>query len=400
VFLLVLGVAAALAVDPARRATFEGWANAGGILGPIWLTVARAQRFTEPVPQMVLDYLISAINIGCGVLIVWKRPGDRVARLLGIGLVGTAMAYNFQSHSVAGIAGGAAALGGVPAARYLNFLHWGFHAISGLAYVHAFLIFPNGKLVPRRAIWLLVVLYAVMAEELLYPIYNLVTGTFSNPSLFVYILQEVFNARPLQNFDGVIQAEVVFFVLLFGVLIPVVGIGAQLYRYRRTSNVLERQQTRLVVWALTAAFSVALVFTALGLVSLVASGTVFSPGSSMVLEQILLHVTPPLYAVVPIALLVAIFRYRLFDIQLVIDRTMIYAPLTAALALVFLATLFVLQQVLKSLIGQPSELAVAGAAFVNAILFQPTRRRLQRFIEARFFARVPATAKPAEASAK
>jgi len=151
-----------------------------------------------------------------------------------------------------------------------------------------------------------------------------------------------------------------------------------------------------VVWALTSAFSAALIITALGIVGIAASGTVFSGSSSFLLEQILLHVTPPLYAVLPIALLIAIFRYRLLDIQVVIDRTMIYGPLTAVLALVFLGTLFLLQQVLKSLIGQPSELAIAVAAFVNAILFQPIRRRVQEFIDRRFFARAP---KPAEAPA-
>ena len=399
VFLLLLGIGAALAVDEGTRKTFETWAAAGGAFGPIWLTVARAAQFNEPVPQMVLDYLISALNIGCALLIVWKRPNDWVARLLGLALVGTSMAYNLQSHGVAGIAGGAAARGGVPAARYLNFIHWGFHAVAGLAYVHAFLIFPNGRLVPRRALWLLVVLYSVMAEELLYPIYNLVTGTQQNPSLIVFIFQETMNARPLQNFDGVIQSEVVFFVLLFGLLTPIVGIWSQLYRYRRTSSAIERQQTRVVVWALTAAFSAALVIIALGVIGLAASGTVFSAGSSALLEQILLRVTPPIYAVLPVAILVAVFRYRLFDIELVIDRTMIYAPLTAVLALVFLASLFVLQQFLKAVIGQPSELAIAVAAFVNAILFQPMRRRVQAFIDTRFFARAPARAKPAEVTA-
>jgi hypothetical protein len=87
--------------------------------------------------------------------------------------------------------------------------------------------------------------------------------------------------------------------------------------------------------------------------------------------------------------LIAIFRYRLFDIEVVVDRTMIYGPLTAVLALVFLLTLFVIQQVLKSLIGQPSELGVALAAFVNAILFQPMRRRVQAFVDARMSARPP-----------
>ena len=393
--MLVLGVAAALAVDPKVKALFESWAAAGGLFGPVWLAVSRAARFNETLPQMGVDYAISVINVGAAVFLVWKRPHDWVARLFGLAFVGTAMGYNYQAHSVVAIAAGSnAALGGVPGARDLALFHWIFHAVGGVAYVHALLIFPNGRLVPRRAVWLLVVLYGIMLEELFYPAYNILNGIAGNPPLIVLILQDAFNALPLQNYVGILQAEVVFFVLLFGVLTPLVGIGAQLYRYRRESSAVERQQTRLVIWALTISFSIALVFMGLGVVALAASGTVFSGSSSFLLEQILLHVTPPLYAVLPIVLLVAIFRYRLLDIQVVIDRTLIYGPLTSVLALLFLASLFVLQQILKSLIGQPSELAVAGAAFVNAIFFQPVRRRVQAFVDERFFARGPAPEPP------
>ena len=390
--MLALGIAAALAVDPAIKAVFESWAAAGGLFGPVWLAVSRAARFNETLPQMVVDYTISVINVGAAVFLVWKRPHDWVARLFGLAFVGTAMGYNYQAHSVVAIAAGGNALGGVPAARDLALFHWIFHALGGVAYVHALLIFPNGRLVPRRAVWLLVILYGLMFEELFYPAYNILNGIAGNPPLIVLILQDIFNALPLQNYVGILQAEVVFFVLLFGVLTPVVGIGAQLYRYRRESSAVERQQTRLVIWALTISFSIALVFMGLGVVALAASGTVFSGSSSFLLEQLLLHVTPPLYAVLPIVLLVAIFRYRLLDIQVVIDRTLIYGPLTSVLALLFLASLFVLQQILKSLIGQPSELAVAGAAFVNAIFFQPIRRRVQTFVDERFFARSAAPA--------
>ena len=62
-----------------------------------------------------------------------------------------------------------------------------------------------------------------------------------------------------------------------------------------------------------------------------------------------------------------------------------YWPLTAVLAVVFLATLFVVQQVFKAVIGEPSELAVAAAAFVNIFLFQPLRRQIQTFIFQHFF---------------
>jgi len=398
--MLAMGLVAAFAVDPGVREILLGWSKAGGISGPLWLAMANAARLSEPVPQIVLDYALSALYIGCALFLVWKRPNDWVARLLGLALIGTAMGYNYQSHSVIGIAAGTSIpRGAVPEVRYLNIFHWLFHIVGGVTFVHGLLLFPNGRLVPRWSKWLVIGLYGLAVEEIAYPLFNNATGTTANPSLIVLIFTDLFKVQPLANFDGLIQSEVVFFVLLFGLLVPIVGIGAQAYRYARESTEIERAQTRLVVWALFAAFGSGLVFIALGTVALTAQGVVFAPSSSFVLEQILLHVSPPLFAVVPVALLLAVFRYKLFDIEIVIDRTMIYAPLTAILALAFLLTLFLIQQVLRSLIGQPSELAVALAAFVNVWLFQPMRRRVQRFIDARFAARPTKAPKPAGAPA-
>jgi len=386
--LLLLGLVSALAVDANVRATLVGWSNGGGALAPLWRATANAGRLVESAPQIGLDYLISALNIGCGVFLVWKRPGDWVARLLGIAMVGSAMAYNYQAHGVIAIAGGNPANGGIPGASHLvNIPHWILHAVSGVTWVHALLIFPNGKLVPRRAVWLLVALYAITIEEIAMPFLTgpLVGPDRSYPPGFIpTVITALYRIRVIVDFDGLINTETVFFVVFFGFLIPIVGISAQVYRYRRTASSIERAQTRIVVWALTVAFSVAIVATALGVLSTLASGVAFSGASSVILEQLVLRVSPPLFAVLPVAILIAILRYRLFAIEIVLDRTMIYAPLTALLALAFLGVLFVVQQVLQALIGQPSELAVGLAAFVNIFLFQPLRRRVQKFIDSRF----------------
>ena len=83
---------------------------------------------------------------------------------------------------------------------------------------------------------------------------------------------------------------------------------------------------------------------------------------------------------IPAALFLAIVRDRLFDVDLVIGRTLVYGALTAVLATVFFASVFILQQVLRYLIGGPNEFAVAGAALINGLLFQPVRRRMQRML--------------------
>src|SRR3989442_11468463 len=140
--LLALGLASALAVDPGVRDTLLRWSQAGGALGPVWRATANAARLVESVPQIVLDYFLSALNIGCGLFLVWKRPRDWVARMLAIAMVGSAMAYNYQAHGIVAISGGNVTNGGVPgASRFLGTPHWILHAVSGVAWVHALLIF-------------------------------------------------------------------------------------------------------------------------------------------------------------------------------------------------------------------------------------------------------------------
>jgi hypothetical protein len=304
-FMLAMGIGAAFAVEPAVQEKFLEWSQAGGITGPLWKATANAARLSEPVPEIALDYFLSALYIGCALFLVWKRPNDWVARLLGLALVGTAMGYNYQSHSVIGIAAGTSiARGAVPAVRYLNVFHWMFHTVGGVTFIHALLLFPNGRLVPRWTKWLIAVFYGLFIEEIAFPVYNVVTGTIlgtsaiGNSSLIVLIFTELFHIAPIANFDALISSEVVFFVLLFGLLVPIIGIAAQAYRYRREATDVERMQTRLVIWSLFGAFSAGIVFMALGAVSLAAQNVVFSSSSSFLLEQILLHVTPPLFAVV------------------------------------------------------------------------------------------------------
>jgi hypothetical protein len=144
--------------------------------------------------------------------------------------------------------------------------------------------------------------------------------------------------------------------------------------------------------ALTFAFSIAALFFTLDRFR----GAVFAGDTSQDLYGFILRASPILLSVFPVVIIVAVMRYRLFDLQFVIDRTIVYWPLTAVLAIGFLGTLFLVQQVFKAVIGEPSELAVAAAAFVNIFLFQPLRRQIQAFIFRTFFGQetqtVPAVA--------
>ena len=90
---------------------------------------------------------------------------------------------------------------------------------------------------------------------------------------------------------------------------------------------------------------------------------------------------------VPVAVGIAILRYRLYEIDILINRTLVYATLTASLALVYVGSVVSLQSVLRVLTGQESTLAIVASTLVIAVLFNPLRRHVQAFVDRRFYRR-------------
>jgi hypothetical protein len=235
-----------------------------------------------------------------------------------------------------------------------------------LAAVFAFvvLLFPDGRLPSDR--WRPAAYVIGLAALLLFVTDVLRPGALDDP------FATVSNPLGVPGTRGVMDA-----VNNAGWLLVTVGLGlaaaSLLVRLRRARGI-ERQQLKLVL----AVGAVVVVVTALAMTT-----WLVWPRGDLQVRMALLGLS---YAGFPVAAGVAVLRYRLYDIDLVINRTLVYGALTATLAVVYLGSVLVLQFTLSGVAGG-SGLAVAASTLVAAALFRPARARIQAAVDRRFYRR-------------
>ena len=223
------------------------------------------------------------------------------------------------------------------------------NSISFVPLTALFFLFPDGRFVPRWTVW--------------------VAGS-GLAALFLLALLPV-------DF-----AEIVY-IFTFAALLGT-GVYSQFYRYRRVSDALQRQQTKWVVFGgLMSVIAIMVVW------SIVAS--LFPPEEPTASRIYALLVVGPVLIVllflIPVSFAVSILRYRLWDIDLLINRTLVYGSLTATLATAYFGSVVLLQMAFRGFTGQESTVALVVSTLVIAGLFQPARRRIQRLIDRRFYRR-------------
>jgi len=170
---------------------------------------------------------------------------------------------------------------------------------------------------------------------------------------------------------------------LFFVVVPI-GLFVQIYRYRRFSNAVQRQQTKWVVFGLTIGIS-----GFAGTLMLIMI-TFARPGFATGLMGYILGGTALILFLlfIPASIGMAILRSHLWDVDILIRRTLVYGALTATLALVFFGSVILLQRLVGSFTGvENSPIAIVISTLAIAGLFSPLRRRIQNDIDRRFFRR-------------
>jgi hypothetical protein len=172
-------------------------------------------------------------------------------------------------------------------------------------------------------------------------------------------------------------------VLLMLPLCMLASASSLMMRYRRSGGEVREQ----IKWIAFAASVVVIVYLLVVVTSFVVPSVTWFAAASPLWLNILEYAALVSLTAVPIAVGFAVSKYRLYDIDVVINRTLVYGSLTALLALVYLGGVTAAQAIFSTLTGQQEQpqLAIVISTLIIAALFNPLRRRIQSFIDRRFY---------------
>jgi hypothetical protein len=294
-----------------------------------------------------------------GALVASRRPANPIGWIfVGVGFLFAVAAFASEYAVYALLT----EPGSLPAGEAMAWLQsWLFLAPLVLADTLLFLLFPNGRLLSRR--WLPVLWLVILGMALA------LVGEMFTPHVLEGFesLKNPYAARGSVADVMEVLANIAFVLMFVGI---VVSAASLVVRFRRGSR-LERQQLK---WVTSAACLVGVAF---------ASGpVVLWYVAEAVWEPVLLFTI----ATIPVAAGVAILRYRLYEIDRIVNRTLVYGLLSALLAGAYFGLVLALQEIFSSFAGG-SDLAIAGSTLAVAALFRPARRRIQELVDRRFYRR-------------
>ena len=279
----------------------------------------------------------AVLYLGLSLLLLLRRRDDPMALLFTIGLALFGIAANDLPYVL----------------EQWGALGWRLaYGLSVLAYgllLFLVVLFPNGRFVPRWTRWIGIV-GAVL----------LIYAAFIDPNP---------TRPPASHIVAMIS-------LLFAA-----GVVGQVYRYRQMATAVQRQQTKWVLWAMI-----------LNLIYQVSLNVIYAnpvvnglDGRGMFFSLLRTTTLTLVTSLVPLSLTAAIMRYRLWDIDLIIRRTVQYGVVTAVLALIYFGTVILLQSLVGQATGEQSPIIIVLSTLLIAAIFNPLRRRVQTAVDRRFY---------------
>jgi hypothetical protein len=298
-----------------------------------------------------------------GALIASRRPENPIGWVfcgMGLALVAAVFFGNYAQYSLVVEPG---ALPWAATAAWVGNWIW-LIALGPLGFF--LLLFPDGR--PPSARWRIVAWLLAAALAGWFVSQALVPGPLLNAGY-----ESVDNPYGIEALGGILRlaGTVSSVLLLVAVLASVFAI---VFRFLRS----EGDERRQIKWVAYAGAVVALFL----MVQLTVEATL--PETGLLVEVLNLGFVVSLTGV-PIAAGVAILKYRLYEIDTIINRTLVYGVLTALLALVYVGSVVLLQTLFRTLTGGDSQLAVVASTLVIAALFNPLRRRIQTLVDRRFY---------------
>lgn len=313
-------------------------------LRPVWLILSYVGMTFLMNPSLVPALLI-------GFFVFFRCPRKRTAQLLLL-LTVCFFAADGVSQSVTGVHAGPADLfyrGAYWPAQFFNRLIWAL--VIGPIYMHLFLTFP------------------VVKKPIHFHPHLTLAGLYGFMPVLMLVVLVLNLGRPLAFWRT--WSALASFEYLIVVLTVALATGHTLVTVR---DATQRAQIRWVAWGILITSIGVLVGFLLGKLDLIGRYPLFGLAAYRL----------PMLAF-PLSLAIAILRYRLFDIDVIINRTLVYAALTAVLASIYFGSIVALEYAFHALTKQSSDLAVVTSTLGIAALFNPLRRRVQDFVDWRLY---------------
>lgn len=300
------------------------------------------------------------IDTTVGAIVASRRPENPVGWLLCLSGVAVSTSSFASEYAIYALL---AEPGSLPAGEALAWIAaWMLPIMIGLQASYI-LLFPTGRLPGRRWRWLAWLILAFV-------VVGVITSALS-PDAYLGSLGPIRNPLGIEGFTNIYRTE------LF-TMAPLLFVTAALsvFMRLRSARGVERQQIKWFAYAASA--------WAIGIISVSLVNTTEAP---LWFDRLGEAVFTAMSPVIPVAIGIAILRYRLYDIDRIINKTLVYGSLTVALAVVYFGSVVGLQQLLSLLFGESSQFAIVASTLAIAALFNPLRRRIQNFIDRRFYRR-------------